>query len=138
MSSMYDTDRRLTFQELRTVNLRRVGDFVHGGLMSWNPAEWGNALAGEVGELCNVLKKMIRQQEKDPSPEECIELAKKEMADVQIYLDLIAARLDVSLADATINKFNESSLRIGSKVGFCSYPGCTDRTQRKPCPLCYE
>ena len=42
-----------------------------------------------------------------------------ELADAIIYADLLATRLDVSLEDAIIRKFNEVSERMGSqfKIG---------------------
>ena len=129
---------RLTFEELRTANLERVRDFGHDGLDGWNVAEWGNALAGETGELCNILKKFIRQAPGDPSPENLIRLAAEEVADVQIYLDLVAAKMGIDLAQATVNKFNKSSRRISSDTKLCRYPGCPNRNARPPCPTCYE
>lgn len=139
MAGMYDVDRRLTFQEIRTANVERVSGFGHGNLDDgWNVAEWGNALAGETGELCNILKKMIRQAPGDPPIEKLTEMAAEEAADVLIYLDLLCAKMDVSLADAVINKFNAVSTRHQLPVKLCGFPGCTNRNQSKPCPLCYE
>ena len=107
----------LTFDELRKANIRRLPDFgkhfpgdgTHG-LYDWSPTDWGCALAGETGELCNLLKKVRRGE---PIT---IESIAKEMADIQTYLDLLAARLNIDLAAATIAKFNEKSREIGSKV----------------------
>jgi len=131
----YDTDRRLTFQEVRAVNSRRGQMFGHD---EWNPAEWGNALAGETGELCNLLKKYIRQSPGDPLPEDLIPDIKKEVADVFLYLDLLCDHLEISLADAVINKFNEVSVKRGLPQHLCHYPGCPNRCQQPPCALCYE
>jgi hypothetical protein len=39
-----------------------------------------------------------------------------ELADVQIYLDLLAANLGVDLEHATISKFNEVSRKKGATV----------------------
>lgn len=74
------------------------------------------ALAGEVGELCNLIKKLKRGEN---VPKE--ELA-KEIADVQIYLDLLAARLGVELDNATIEKFNQVSVKRGSTVFIEPWP----------------
>ena len=54
------TPRRDFFAELRDANIKRAPDFHAGGLMDWSPAERGNELAGETGELCNELKKLLR------------------------------------------------------------------------------
>ena len=46
----------------------------------WSPTDWGCALAGEVGELCNFLKKRLRGQD---IPDKAIA---DEIADVMICL----------------------------------------------------
>lgn len=37
----------------------------HGpaGVMSWSPERWGCTAAGEMGETCNVLKKIWREED---------------------------------------------------------------------------
>lgn len=104
----------LTFQELRQANTDRVNEFGHGNLTDgWNVAEWGCALAGETGELCNVLKKIIRQTDIDPCIDDLTVMADEEIADVAIYLDLLAAKLGINLADAIRRKFNATSEKHG-------------------------
>lgn len=101
---------------LRETNMERAKYFGHGGLFEedgWNIAEWGCALGGEAGELLNVLKKFNRQAPFDPSPEELTRMAANEIGDVLIYLDLIAAKLQLELADCARNKFNATSDRYG-------------------------
>ena len=98
---------------LREANLSRVSRFGHGGLREWSPMQWGCALAGEVGELCNVLKKYERQLPTDPTPDDLRAAIGKEIADVAIYLDLLAAWFDYDLARLIERKFNESSKRLG-------------------------
>ena len=103
----------LTFAQLRNANVRRLADFdiyYQISERNWSPAEWGNALAGEVGELCNLLKKLLRGQHIP------IRDIMDEAADAQIYLDLLAHRLSFSLADAVTHKFNEKSASINSEV----------------------
>lgn len=120
--------------ELRAANLERVTDFGAGGLNSWSPAERGNELAGETGEACNELKKLLRadkaydaamktqgydhQRMIDWLRERHSRLAKAraELADVIICVDLIAAQLCIDLEDAVREKFNATSVKIGSKV----------------------
>lgn len=72
----------------------------------------GNATAGEVGELCNVIKKIHRG---DFSLEEANkkELLANEAADVVIYLDLLCQKAGIDLKTAIVNKFNKSSDQIG-------------------------
>jgi len=99
----------LTLKRLRKVNLKRCEAVFHP-LDSWTPSDWATALAGEVGELCNFIKKM-RRGEKIP-----LEELAKECGDVQCYLDLTAARLGIDLEKATISKFNEVSDRRKTKI----------------------
>lgn len=57
-----------------------------------DPVYWGCALAGEVGELCNLLKKQHRGWEDVLSKE-----VAEELADVVIYCMIIANTLDIDL-----------------------------------------
>lgn len=97
------------FSQLREANVTRCEKHFHK-LNSWSNTDWACALAGEVGELCNFIKKMRRGQAVP------IEKLAKEIGDIQCYLDLLAARLGIDLAKATIDKFNEVSRRKNSKI----------------------
>jgi len=101
--------RELRFSQLREANVRRCEKHFHK-LNDWTATDWACALAGEVGELCNFIKKARRGQ-KIPQQEFA-----KEIADIQCYLDLLAAKMGIDLAEATINKFNEVSDRKKSKI----------------------
>ena len=68
------------------------------------------ALAGEVGELCNLLRK--REEGGDVAAKSI----EDELADVFTYLDLLAARLHVRLDLAVVRKFNEVSERRGVDI----------------------
>ncbi len=99
----------------------------HGehGLREWSPAEWTNALAGEVGELCNLTKKILRhdlgiqqlaeQEGRDyhnPGVRSwLVERAAEEIAVSFIYLDLVATRLGLNLYDIIVDKWNLTSER---------------------------
>lgn len=104
-----DRAKTLTFHQLREANVARCKKYFHT-IDSWSYTDWACALSGEVGELCNFIKK-IRRGEKVP----LVKVA-KEIADAQAYLDLIAARFGIDLAEATINKFNEVSRRKKSNI----------------------
>lgn len=135
----YMTDG-LTFSALRGANKARLPQFrnKHGSLAhnkedgsDWSPAQWLQAVVGELGEYANVRKKFERG---DLTFAEFQEMASKELADVQTYLDILAMRcLDydasdgvdtvrianpsgVDLGRATMDKFNEVSRRVGSNV----------------------
>lgn len=104
----------LTFDTLRAANLERAKHYSpERGVDVWDPAEWIMALVGELGELANILKKVKRGD----MPFKDVELdVGNELADVQTYLDLLAARLDIDLGRVTIEKFNAISRRVGSAV----------------------
>lgn len=127
----YGTDG-LTFNALAGANRARLPQFKnkHGELAhskpdgsDWSPAQWLQAVVGELGEYANIRKKFERG---DLSIEEFAEQAAKELADVQIYLSILSMRcLDrlgighatgINLGQATIDKFNEVSIRVGSTV----------------------
>jgi NTP pyrophosphatase (non-canonical NTP hydrolase) len=59
---------------------------------------WGNALAGETGELCNLIKKLARDGRfvKDEFEDE--------IADVFIYLALAANFFKVDIESAVLKK----------------------------------
>lgn len=101
------------FDDLRKANVERVREFGHGGLEEWDPPRWFMALVGEVGELGNLLKKIERG---DFTLDDVRQEVSDELADVQIYLDLLAARLGIDLGVATREKFNSKSEQIGSPV----------------------
>lgn len=74
------------------------------------------ALAGELGELCNLIKKLERakfggldagtnHKAKDISKE----LLAEELGGTFIYLDLLASLLGIDLEEAIIKTFNDKS-----------------------------
>ena len=116
------TNESLTFDTLRNANIARLPQFKiqHGTKAhtepdgsDWTPAQWLQALIGEIGEYANIRKKYERG---DISKNEFFELACDELADVQTYLDLLACQLGIDLGNATIDKFNYVSSRAGSTV----------------------
>lgn len=111
----------LTLSSLRAANLQRCETSYHP-LDSWSLTDWATAVAGEVGEACNVIKKMRRLETWSGfarNTEELVALRtdlRSELADAVIYIDLLAARAQINLGDAVRDKFNETSKRIGSGV----------------------
>lgn len=117
----YMTDG-LTFNTLRGGNLARLPQFKnkHGELAhskpdgsDWSPAQWLQAVTGELGEYANLRKKFERG---DLTAEEFKAQAASELADVVTYLDILAFQLGIDLGRATMDKFNEVSVRVGSTV----------------------
>lgn len=107
-----------TFSTVSETNRRRAIEWHPGGLEEWSPAEWGNAAAGEMGELCNVLKKILRadtgiQQASGITREELLAMAAQEIGDTFLYLDLIAHRLGLDTYECVRDTFNRVSEREG-------------------------
>jgi len=71
---------------------------------------WGCAIAGEVGELCNKLKKMERDGKAYPKTE-----IAEELADIFIYTELIARRFGIDLETAIIDKIEVVKKRRGEQ-----------------------
>lgn len=112
----------LTFNTLREANIARLPTFknAHGEPAhsepdgsDWTPAQWLQAIVGELGEYANKRKKFERG---DIDAAEFFREACKELADVQVYLDILAFRLNIDLGQAVIEKFNEVSERVGSPI----------------------
>jgi NTP pyrophosphatase (non-canonical NTP hydrolase) len=105
----------LTFTGLRRANVERCLRWHPGGINSWSASDWLTAVVGEVGELASLLK--MRNRERDGLPGNKFSPTDQqiadEIADVVIYLDLLAAALGVDLAQAIPAKFNEVSRRVG-------------------------
>lgn len=99
----------LTFKKFQKVNLDRCNAFFDHNLESWSLSDWGCAIAGEVGELCNFIKKMRRGD--GDFTKDC----SKELGDIVTYAFLIADKLGINLEQVTIDKFNEVSDRIDNK-----------------------
>ena len=100
---------KLTFEEFCNKNRRRnKTSFKH--CADWSALEWCGAAAGELGEMVNLVKKVHRGDKIDPK------LIGKEIADTICYLDDVAAKFGLSLQKCLIDKFNEVSDRVSSKI----------------------
>ena len=117
----YGTDG-LTFNTLRGGNMARLPQFknrrgepAHSKPdgSDWKLSAWCNAVLGELGEAANLIKKVERG---DLTLDDARADLAKEFADVVTYLDILAFRAGVDLGRATMDKFNEVSVRVGSTV----------------------
>src|SRR4051812_18793778 len=110
----------LTFKRLRQANIKRCKKYFPGHLEKWTPAEWGCAIAGEVGEALNLIKKLHRGDTTTYEKGKLVPLDKetvgREFADAIAYIDLCAASMKIDLDKVTRIKFNEVSKRVGSKI----------------------
>ena len=112
----------LNFETLREANRARLPLFKNAQGQpahsepdgsDWSPAQWLQAVTGELGELANVMKKIDRG---DFTQAEAQQQLADELADVQTYLDILAMRLGVDLGRATVDKFNRVSARVKAGV----------------------
>lgn len=105
----------LTFRTLRDGNVRRLplfktkdGKQAHAKPdgSDWPPASWLQAVIGELGEYANLRKKVERG---DYTLEQALPALSQELADVVIYLDLLAFRLGIDLGEAVMKTWNNKS-----------------------------
>lgn len=108
------TKGHITFQQFRNYNLLRQQEKNYNDKCSdWSLNDWATALTGEVGEACNLLKKVRRG---DYNLDDVRSELGKELADIFTYLDILASKLELDLGTEVVKKFNEVSTRIGSNV----------------------
>lgn len=115
----------LTFYDVRERNRTRSERWHKGGLNRWSESDWGVALAGEVGEALNKIKKLNRLRDELPNRDNAepwkdnrdraaiVAEIGAELADSFLYLDLLAQRLGLVLADEVVKKFNKVSENYG-------------------------
>jgi NTP pyrophosphatase (non-canonical NTP hydrolase) len=86
-------------------------------LGSWSLSDWMTAVAGEVGEAANVVKKLNRVRDGIPgnteTEAELREQLGEEIADAVIYLDLLAQAAGFDLETIRDAKFAKVSAKIG-------------------------
>lgn len=115
----------MTFDELTEKNrLRCEQDFQHP-LDAWKSSEWTNAMAGEIGETCNLAKKLDRltlgsarmnNKPGDQDPEDLIRRMLSEAADAVIYADLLCSKHGRKLGDVVRETFNAKSDELGCAI----------------------
>ncbi|MGC4030235.1 MAG: MazG-like family protein [Tepidisphaeraceae bacterium] len=131
----------LNFDRFRRANVARCERAFHP-VKFWTPERWALAMAGEVGEACNIIKKMIRENATLDDPyfadgEQVtyrVAIA-KELADNVTYTDLLAAAIDIDLGQAVIDKFNVISGRKGVPIYLTSADCREARTYAAPAVL---
>lgn len=90
--------------------------------VEWDPSDKitlafrGNELAGEVGEACNVIKKLERERLGIGGSRDTKDHLAEELADVVICADLIAMTAGIDLDRAVKQKFNSTSEKLGLKT----------------------
>lgn len=107
----------MTFDELAQVLLVQH-ELWFKGHREWTATDWSNAAAGEMGETCNVVKKIMLYQDglpvnNAPKYEELLNMLGEEIADTIMYLVFLAAYFDRHIPTDIENKFDKKSLQLG-------------------------
>jgi NTP pyrophosphatase (non-canonical NTP hydrolase) len=134
--------RSISLHEISKCNRKRAQRW-HDGGGEWHASDWSNALAGEGGELadaiidvlaltgrigalCNTVKKVRRHEThvdkiaggqgsyNTPDMPALEQRVKDEIADVFLYLDLVASHFGLDLEECIFPKFN----RVSETQGF--------------------
>jgi len=106
----------LTFHDLREANENR--QVAWEGSVKMTEEFLGNALAGEVGEACNIVKKLARKRLGILGDTATTDELAEELADVIIYVDLLAKHYNIDLANAIRHKLNKvsSKYELGARL----------------------
>lgn len=97
----------LNFRLLRIANAERQRQWDRGDVITLEYR--GNELAGEVGEACNVVKKLARERLAIRGSRATLQDLADELADVIICADLVAMQAGIDLGRAVAQKFNATS-----------------------------
>lgn len=108
----------LTFERLQQTNKLRCEKAFGREVKDWNAEQWACAIAGEAGELCNIVKKVFRG---DFALNEVRGEILEEIADIITYCDLMMTFLDADTGTEVAKKFNKVSARRGSGIALHSY-----------------
>lgn len=105
----------MNLQNFRQTNVQRAKE----GFKTYDNVPvlfFTTALAGEVGELCNMIKKTERVRHggldagtNHKASNITKEVVEEEIGGIFIYLDLLASLLDIDLEQAIIKTFNSKS-----------------------------
>lgn len=101
----------LTFSALRQANAARQAEWCPDQVPDLSYR--GNEMAGEVGEACNVIKKLERERHGWRGSRATVADLAKELADVVITADLAAMQVGIDLGAAVAAKFDEASEKNG-------------------------
>lgn len=101
----------LTFAKLQNINIVRQKEWDPDSVITL--AYRGNELAGEIGEACNVIKKIVRERLGLRGTRATKQELGAELADAVICIALICNQEGIDLGEATTKKFNETSEKYG-------------------------
>jgi NTP pyrophosphatase (non-canonical NTP hydrolase) len=107
---------------LNRTNLAALRNANAARQQEWDPndaitlAYRGNELAGEVGEACNVIKKLERERLGIRGSRASNAMLAEELADVLVCVDLTAMQAGIDLDAALRAKFNSTSEKYGLRT----------------------
>jgi NTP pyrophosphatase (non-canonical NTP hydrolase) len=101
---------------LRAANVLRQKEWNAGSEGQTTLSYSGNELAGEVGEACNVIKKLERERLGRRGSRATLQDLADELADVLICVDLVALKAGINMETAVREKFNATSAKYGLNV----------------------
>ncbi|MGG9998708.1 MazG-like family protein [Pseudovibrio ascidiaceicola] len=104
----------MKFQTLRNANTDRQREWP--GNEKIDIAFRAIEVAGEFGEVCEAVKKYLRESRAIAGSTATISDIANEMADAIIALDLLASQLEINLGEAVASKFNLTSAKYGLKT----------------------
>lgn len=107
LDAVKEREKGLSLESLRSANQRRQKEWDQKDVIDLSYR--GNELAGEVGEACNVIKKLERERLGIGGSRDTIEHLAEELADVIICADLIAMKTGIDLGAVVVAKFNKTS-----------------------------
>jgi NTP pyrophosphatase (non-canonical NTP hydrolase) len=128
----------IDLERFRAVNVERARD----GFRCYDNQPltyWTTALAGEVGELCNMVKKMQRVERGGvdggssyKASDISREMLQEEIGGIAIYLDLLASLLGIGLEEAIKETFNAKSEQLGFPQRWPPSDGAEEPVQSAP------
>lgn len=119
------TLKDLDMREMARIILTRTKLWNSGD--PWTTADYSNALAGEVGEICNKVKKLRRIQlgshlrRQSADPQAIIDDIAGELGGLFVYYVMLAYHLGIDPIDAVRNEFNKVSREEGFDI-FMPWP----------------
>jgi NTP pyrophosphatase (non-canonical NTP hydrolase) len=103
----------MTLRQLQEKNRERSYFWTNGPMdVLW----CSNELAGETGEVCNVVKKLERERRGIKGSRATAEQLAEELGDVVICASLLANSYGIDLEKAVKDKFNKTSASVGLPV----------------------
>lgn len=107
-------ERQLEFSmaSFQKINASRCRELFHELTETgkWEMRDWALAIAGESGELCNLMKKILRG---DFTIENKYIAIVDELADIITYCSLMLSALEMGMPIALMRKFDKINVRRG-------------------------